>query len=162
MKINTQNMSKMKPPKTILLIDDNNDDREFFIHALADLKNVATVRVADGSRNALDMLENSSWLPDLIVSDINMPLMDGIQCMVEILKCPRTGNIPVVILSSDVRRKEEAIRSGARLFIEKTTDFKKISAEIVQLINRHVADEVVSPGARVYSEFPGSAVPFSK
>lgn len=144
-------MSKL--PKTILLIDDDVDDRSFFVHALSAIKNVVTVQVADSGRNALAMLENSSWLPDFIVSDINMPVMDGIQCMVEILKCSRTKNIPVVILSSDVRRKDEAIHSGARWFIEKTPDFKKLSAEIEQLINRDFAEEDVLRVAPGYSQF---------
>jgi CheY-like chemotaxis protein len=124
----------MKFSKTILLIEDDKDDQEFFIEAISGIKNVVLYFVANNGKEAITKLNNTAILPDIIFSDINMPLMDGIECLSQIRKNPHTKNIPVVILTTDTRR-ELVLKMGAKAFIKKPSACKILSGLIDQVIN---------------------------
>ena len=126
----------MKTTKTILLIDDDIDDQEFFIDALKGIPSAELLHVANNGREALDILQNKAALPDIIFSDINMPLMNGIEYLAEMAKHPYFKNIPVIILSSATERREIAFGLGARSFIEKTSVLGTLRARIQELIKR--------------------------
>jgi CheY-like chemotaxis protein len=89
------------------------------------------VRVAGSGANALEML--SIWIPDLIVSDVMMPVMTGFELILKVRKIPGLVNIPVVFLSAlagdDERRK--GLDLGAFDFI--TKPFR--SADLVAILN---------------------------
>lgn len=91
--------------KSILLIEDDPDDQEFFIEAISHIQNTSQYAVVNNGREALERLNTSMVLPDLIFSDIEMPLMNGIYCFTEIKKAPRIRNIPLVFLSSSTAIK---------------------------------------------------------
>ena len=133
----------MELSKAVLMIDDDKDDQEFFIAALQGIPNVGSVRITGNGREALDLLNSNLFLPDIIFSDLNMPVMNGIEWLAENAKCPNTKNIPVVILSSGVEMKEIAFALGAKSFIKKNSDLKMLTLEIAQMINRDFADEDV-------------------
>ena len=61
----------------MLLIDDDSTDRELFIDAIGLSGKGYTVSEASHGREAIDHLEASEKLPDLIILDLNMPVMDG-------------------------------------------------------------------------------------
>jgi CheY-like chemotaxis protein len=90
----------MKTSKSILLIEDDKDDQEFFMEAMRANENATVCRVVNNGREALEFLRTASVMPDLIFSDINMPEMDGIECLAAIQNNPFTKNIPVVMLST--------------------------------------------------------------
>ena len=89
------------------------------------------VRVAGSGANALEML--SIWIPDLIVSDVMMPVMTGFELILKVREIPGLVNIPVVFLSAlagdDERRK--GLDLGAFDFI--TKPFR--SADLVAILN---------------------------
>lgn len=89
------------------------------------------VRVAESGANALEML--SIWIPDLIISDVMMPVMTGFELILKVRKIPGLVNIPVVFLSAlagdDERRK--GLDLGAFDFI--TKPFR--SADLVAILN---------------------------
>jgi len=125
----------MKVSKTILLIEDDKDDQEFFIEAINSIKNAVLYFVANNGMEAIAKLNNSPVLPDIIFSDINMPLMDGIECLSHIRMNPHTRNIPVVILTTDTSRIALVLKMGANAFIKKPSAGKKLRGLINEIIN---------------------------
>jgi|GEM_PF-250435 len=112
----------MEKSTQILLIEDNKHDQYFFMQALNEIESVTLFHIANNGKEALDKLTSSDALPDLIFTDIHMPVMDGIEYLSETAKMPLIRDIPVVVLSSDTS-KMEAIRDlGVRAFIEKPTN----------------------------------------
>src|SRR5687767_3422161 len=86
----------MNTPKSIFLVEDDKDDQFFFTECIEKIENATLYGVASTGREALDKLENSPKLPDMIFMDISMPRMNGIECLTEIIKNPRLKNIPVL------------------------------------------------------------------
>ncbi|MBE9011281.1 response regulator, partial [Pseudanabaenaceae cyanobacterium LEGE 13415] len=115
----------------VLLVDDNADMREYLTRILSD--HVQVEAVADG-RTALSVAQ--SQVPDLILSDVMMPGLDGFGLLQALRSDPRTREIPIILLSA--RAGEEAIVEG----LEAGADgylIKPFSAqELVSRINAHL------------------------
>ncbi len=135
----------MKQSKSILLIEDDKDDQEFFIEALREIQNTSLYYVASNGKDAIDHLENSTTLPDLIFTDINMPVMGGIEYLTEAMKNPFTRNIPIFILSSSISYSEMALGLGAKIFIKKPGDPWKLKEQIEQIISLDWVNKLVIP-----------------
>ncbi len=131
----TNTMSSLK---YIFLVDDDTDDQELFIEALSGVENVSLFGAANTCTEALKTLKSCSLLPDFIFLDYNMPAMNGIECLCEIIKNPRTKNIPVVMLSSAFEQEELAHKRGAKGFIKKTSDIPGLKTVLNQIINSGV------------------------
>lgn len=125
----------MKKLKSILLVEDDEDDQFFFIEAMSKIENATLYGVANNGKEALDYLENSPTLPDIIFMDINMQIMNGIECLTNIMKNPMICNIPVVMLTTSSAQKELTHTLGARAFIKKPWDGKVLYTHIEQMIN---------------------------
>ncbi len=98
--------SKIQNPKSkILLIDDNADIREYLSRILSEYVQVEAV--ADGA-TALAVVE--ARVPDLILSDVMMPGLNGFELLQALRTDPRTREIPIILLSA--RAGEEAIVEG--------------------------------------------------
>ena len=121
--------------KTILLVEDDQDDQEFFVEAVNKIENVSLYQIANNGQEALDKLQKQSLYPDLIFMDINMPLMNGMDCLLEIIKDPRIQNIPVIMLSTSNNQQDEARQRGARAFLKKGSDQKVLRTQIETMIN---------------------------
>jgi CheY-like chemotaxis protein len=120
----------------ILLIDDNPDHVKIVIWALeqSEVKNRVTV-IEDGKK-ALDLLESldsqHSTLrrkPDLILLDINLPELNGIDLLQRIKANSNLNSIPVVILSSSERIEDikNAYAKGANTYISKSHIFNEVA-----------------------------------
>ncbi len=120
---------------SILLVEDDPEDQWFFIEVLHEIKNTTLFCVVTNGREALDKLLNSAILPAVIFTDVNMPLMSGIELLAAIAKQPRLHDVPVVMLSTDTGKKELAYQLGAKDFIKKTSDFKSLREQMEQVIN---------------------------
>ena len=121
--------------KKILLVEDDQDDQFFFIEAINKIENAILYAIANNGKEALNKLENSDALPDIIFMDINMEIMNGIECLSAIVKNPLTNHIPVVILSTSCSQKELAHNIGAKAFLKKPSDEKILYSQIKQMIN---------------------------
>lgn len=104
-----------------MLIDDDEDDREFFLQVMVEILPDMVFDTASNGKIALDKLTSSDTRPDLIFLDLNMPLMNGRQFLAEIRNHKRLLDIPVVILSTsgDAQTIRETLNLGARHFITK-------------------------------------------
>lgn len=114
----------MKQHFTCFLIDDDLDDQEIFMLALKDLdKPIDCVTAEDGAMALQILRDDPAFIPDYIFLDLNMPRMDGKQCLSEIKKDTRLRGIPVIIYStsSDPRDIQETKQLGASDYIIKQT-----------------------------------------
>jgi CheY-like chemotaxis protein len=125
----------MESQKNILLIEDEQSDQFFFRLALKGIANASLYHIASNGLEALTKLTEPGILPDLIFTDINMPVMDGIQCLSEIKKNPSIKNIPVIVLSSDTTAIDVVQKMGAKAFIQKTGDYKMLQMKLEEAIN---------------------------
>jgi CheY-like chemotaxis protein len=85
--------------KTVLVVDDDRDIREVLTDAL-EAEGYRVVTAADG-QDALDWLRGTTVRPCVILLDLMMPRMDGLQFRAEALNDPSLAAIPVVVLSAD-------------------------------------------------------------
>jgi len=101
----------------ILIVEDDGDIRE----DLADiLRNEGyEVLTASNGQEACDRLRSPSALPDLILLDLMMPIMDGWQFRAEQLKDASLAQIPVIVLSGAVDVRKEAAALGAAGYASK-------------------------------------------
>ena len=107
---------------TILLIDDDEDDRKLFFEATAEYDETIKYVAAADTREALLYLNDAgNALPDFIFLDLRLPGLSGEQCLVEIKKIPRLAAIPVIIYTTSRDEKESARlkRLGAAHFMSK-------------------------------------------
>jgi len=109
----------MKRFEKVLLVDDDEDDREFLLQVLEDSFPDVACTIAVNGRDAFARLEG--YRPDIIFLDLNMPLMDGRQFLRLIKQHVDLAAIPVVILStsSDMETISETKSLGAEDFITK-------------------------------------------
>jgi len=118
--------------KLFLVIDDDSDDREFFQEALSEIDETAQCVHAEDGVDGLHKLRGMDETPDFIFLDLNMPRMDGWQCLTEIKKDDKLKDIPVIIFStsSSQRDKDSTYSLGASYFLTKPTDYKKLCTAI--------------------------------
>lgn len=109
----------------LLLIDDDEDDREIFSSILEDAWPAISLSVATNGREGLQKLHSSPNAPDIIFLDLNMPLMNGEQFMQAIKMDARFQQIPIVILStsSDTKTIVQMKQLGAGHFFTKPDKF---------------------------------------
>jgi CheY-like chemotaxis protein len=110
----------------ILFVDDDSDDREFFLDALSYVDASLTCVLARNCEDALDKLRRSTVLPAFIFLDINMPLMGGRSCLLCIKSDPRYQQCKIVMYSTaaDQSAMEEYKKLGATYFLIKPSTFK--------------------------------------
>lgn len=107
---------------TFLLVDDDIDDTFLFREVLSEVAPNITLRTAANGQEALDVLALETYpLPDLIFLDLNMPRMDGKQCLTALKNDARLQKVPVIMYttSSHSRDIEETMQQGAISFITK-------------------------------------------
>ncbi|MGN6646496.1 MAG: response regulator [Cytophaga sp.] len=127
----------------ILLIDDDEDDRDFFQFALEDIStNIGYAGVESGV-DAFLYLENNP-LPDCIFLDLNMPGMSGRECLAKLKSRTEYHQIPVIIFStsSDPHDKKETMEMGAVDFITKPSKPSDLVKELTNFISHHFAQKI--------------------
>lgn len=122
-------MSSQTTTKTILLADDDMDDAEIFGHILEDIDPTLKFYHVTNGAGVIDHLEASgNPTPDIIFLDLNMPEMNGWQCLSQLKSIDKTRDIPVLIYSTSSHQKDKqlAMASGASAFITKPSDYKTL------------------------------------
>jgi len=124
--------------KNFFIADDDPDDQELFIEALQEIDALCKCVTAFDGQEALNKLLNySAYLPDFIFLDLNMPKMNGKECLSEIKKNNFLKDIPVIIYStsSDKKDMHEAMELGAVFFLEKPNRFEELSRALKHIIS---------------------------
>jgi two-component system, response regulator len=125
----------------ILLIEDNKDDVELTLHALRKEKLANSIHVARDGEEALDFLfcsgahsgRSFDHPPKLVLLDLKLPKVDGMEVLKRLKADPRTMTIPVVILTSSKEERDlvKGYGLGANSYIQKPVDFEQFR-EIVK------------------------------
>jgi CheY-like chemotaxis protein len=128
---------------TILLVDDSPDDIKLTVRALDQSNIINDLVVAEDGVEALDYLfctgkyegRNTGMMPQLILLDLKMPRMDGLEVLRRIRADERTRLMPVVVLttSNEDRDRVESYRLGANSYIRKPVDFSQFAEAVRQL-----------------------------
>jgi len=118
--------------KRVMVVDDDQDDKDFFELALKEVDAEIICIMAKDGEDALDMLNDESLiLPDYIFLDLNMPRLNGIQCLEKIKESERLKHIPVAICSTTKSEEENTLKKmGALHFFSKPTTIGKMSEYI--------------------------------
>jgi len=119
--------------KTILVVDDMDDVREMCAHYLS--HEGFRVAVASNGQEAID--KAVEILPNLILMDLSLPVMGGLEATKRIKSDDRTRHIPVILLTAQVRSGPAAvIEAGCDGFLVKPSAPREIVAEIERVLKR--------------------------
>jgi two-component system response regulator len=139
----------------VLLVEDSDDDAEMTIHSL-NIHRLGNriVRLRDG-QEALDYFfldggqeATRKGMPKLILLDIKMPKVDGLEVLRELRGNPQTSSLPIVLLTSSAEERDlhQAYELHANSYIVKPVNFEKF-AEVVRYIENFWFAVVTLPGA---------------
>jgi len=122
--------------KSILLVDDDDDDQLIFKDALYEIEKNIQCHIASNGQEALNHLNKLTFPPSLIFLDLNMPLMNGFECLERIKGHPHHKKIPVIIFTtSDSPQDQDRTRQmGAESFFTKTADFRTLKAKLQEIL----------------------------
>lgn len=123
-------------PKTILLVEDNADDEQLTLRAMRHSEIPNIIRVARDGAEALEFLYGSeARLPDLILMDLKLPKVSGLEVLERIRKEPTTRTIPIVVLTSSDEERDimESYNLRANSYIRKPVDFDEFIDAVKQL-----------------------------
>jgi CheY-like chemotaxis protein len=136
----------------VLLADDDIDDQQFFIDALRGLKigaqeahrHINLTRVYDGKQALEFLLKEADWkntrarLPDFVVLDLNMPVLDGFQVLEEIQKHDKLKEIPIYVLTTlrDEGAKQRCTSLGCAGFFAKPMNLKELREVIGDILKK--------------------------
>jgi signal transduction histidine kinase/DNA-binding response OmpR family regulator/streptogramin lyase len=117
----------------VLIIEDNPDMIDFIRLSLREKYNFITA-----SNGEEGLAKANNFLPEVIVSDIMMPLMDGVTMCKKIKEHPKTSHISVIMLTAKslTAHKVEGIRSGADSYLTKPFEIELLEAHIDHLLKR--------------------------
>ena len=129
------------PPPPILLVDDNPMDVDLTMRAFRKRGTALPITVARDGEEALAFVqrwEEGEALPSVILLDINMPRVNGLEVLQQLRAHPRFRRIPVVMLTSsrEDRDLQAAYDLGANSYIEKPVSFSEF-VEVAADIERY-------------------------
>jgi CheY-like chemotaxis protein len=127
----------------VLLVDDNPSDAELTIHSLRRDKLANRIHVAEDGAQALDFVfcrgsfDDRSFCepPGVILLDLKLPKVSGLEVLRAIRADERTRAIPIVILTSSAEQRDliEGYRLGANAYIQKPVDFDEFRKVVHQI-----------------------------
>lgn len=124
------------PLPAILVVDDNADLREWIASTLAGVGLATGVSGAEAALEAAQAL-----VPDLVVSDVRMAGMDGVELCRRLRADERTSHVPIVLLSvrSEVEARLGGLEAGADEYLPKPIDARELVVRVKGLLQRHEA-----------------------
>jgi CheY-like chemotaxis protein/DNA-binding XRE family transcriptional regulator len=124
-------------PLNILLVEDNPADVILFKKAMSSSSEPVNVHVIHDAEMVQDFLRNHTEkygkpAPDIILLDLSLPKITGMQLLKYIKKNPQTMDTPVIVLTNSIHKKElrEAYSNGASGFIQKSVELEEYSSAI--------------------------------
>ena len=131
--------------KTCLIIDDDTDDQEIFAAALDELGGTYKCVAVSSGVDALKMFrENIYFTPDYIFLDLNMPRLNGKECLREIKAIPHLTDIPVIIYTTSTSSQDiiDTRKLGATSFITKPFSISELMDVLKTFFQEYESVEV--------------------
>ncbi len=131
--------------KTLLLVDDDNSEWDLFREAISLIDPSIVYSSAENGKVALELLENNlNDLPQVIFLDINMPVMNGWNCLIKIKNDERLKYIPVIIYSTSSHQRDVdmAMENGAICFCVKPESFKMLE-QIIKVVSDNLDGDLL-------------------
>jgi len=127
----------MMPNRTILLVEDNPDDEALVLRAFAKINLLSDVVIARDGAEALDYVfgrgnhagRNASLLPQVVLLDLKLPKVDGLEVLRQLRASPETRLLPIVLLTSsnEDRDRLRGYSLGANSFVRKPIHFTEFA-----------------------------------
>jgi two-component system, chemotaxis family, response regulator Rcp1 len=146
----------MKAVHAILLVEDNPADVKITQRALRESDAPVELIVVRDGQEAVEYLlrqgqnaDNPDWrIPDLILLDLNLPRLTGVQVLERIRATPALRATPVVVLTTSRRHEDiaQVYAAGANTYIEKPQDFNRF-VQVLQTIQRYWLETALLPSA---------------
>lgn len=148
------------PSPVLLLVEDSVEDAALIVSALEDVIPAGQIKICGTGEEALDYLlqdderparslsGRSSSLPQIVLLDLNLPRMSGLQVLQGIRADDRTRLLPVIVLSASVEQKDvrTATQAGANSFIRKSQDHARL-ADAIQVLAHYWLELNIAPPA---------------
>lgn len=114
--------------KMILLADDDTDDAEMFCEALAEIDESIVCHCSENGSGVLNMLKDQEKTPKVVFLDLNMPIMNGWECLKQLKQEERYKDIPVIMISTSSHKNDmdTAANLGAVCYFVKPNTFKDL------------------------------------
>jgi two-component system response regulator len=127
---------------TVLVVDDDPDDLEITRRALAKIGCGVTCMTACRGEDALALLRGRGELPSLILLDLKMPGMNGIDTLRQIRADGRLKHIPVIMVTNSTLESDRsaALAAGANAFLHKAFDLDQYGRDIQDQLERWVKE----------------------
>lgn len=121
--------------RPILLVEDNPDDERLTIRALRRGRVTNPIQVARDGEEALTLLFSDNLLPSVILLDLKLPKVDGLDVLQRIRDNVQTQLLPVVVLTSSSEERDiiESYSLGANSYVRKPVDFDQFNNAVAQL-----------------------------
>lgn len=129
-------MDNERTRKKILLVDDDHEDQEIFCEVLGQVNDLLDCLCVDTAEDALQTLSKATDHPQYIFLDLNLPYMNGFDCLHKLKAEPQYKNIPVIIYSTSSRSsdKQKAIELGAYNFISKPNTMDELKVQLQSIL----------------------------
>jgi CheY-like chemotaxis protein len=138
----------IRSTKTILLADDDEDDRQFFRDALREVSDIIQLEMAGNGIELIERLNRAkASRPDLVFLDLNMPRKNGYECLAEIRKQEKLRDLPVVVISTSIQEDavDRVYRQGASLYIVKPNDYRQLKKIIDEVLGMFADNVFIRP-----------------
>lgn len=123
---------------TVILVDDDLDDCLYFQEALIEVNDNHTYLCFNSSAAVILYLNlEDTLVPDILFLDLNMPGMDGKDCLKQIRTLRKYSGMPIAIYStsdSDID-KEETLARGANIYVKKPNSLEKLKSILLKVLN---------------------------
>ena len=133
----------MSDRKTILLVEDNPDDVDLTLRAMRKHYVKNTITVARDGAEALDYIfatgqyagRDAADLPTVVLLDLKLPKVDGVEVLARLRADERTKLLPVVVLTSSDREQDiiDSYEGGCNSYVRKPVDFNQFADAVRQL-----------------------------
>lgn len=120
--------------RSIVLADDDSDDIEIFKDSLNEVQSDIQLESVSNGKQLMELI--SHFLPDLLFIDLDMPVKNGLECLVEIRSNPKMEELPVIVFSSTTRPAniQTAYEMGAHLFLIKSSSYEEYKSALKAIL----------------------------
>lgn len=121
----------------VLIVDDDKEDREMLSDAIAEVNpGIKCLQATNGSEALTMLTEDLVIIPNAVFLDINMPVMNGKEFLVNIQGTSDWSGVPIVMFTTSSSKDDavECLKLGARAFITKPDSHKKLVGKVAELL----------------------------